>query len=191
MYQGLEHRTNWLKPPGRAQTVQLYKKSLERICWHHQSAWATVTVCRLPASGWHGGFSAYSGLRGSPTQPEYLESHRLSATAGPTRCVDVSRIWGVLAHLCVCACAFICGHISVPLRERVPTRVCVCALLESTGPPGGCPLSTQGQSVSLLRASPLPSLAGFWAPEGPSPLLDAPGPSGLFPPATRQLSQFP
>lgn len=44
VYQGLEHRTNWLKPPGRVQTVQLYKKSLERICWLQQSATAAVTT---------------------------------------------------------------------------------------------------------------------------------------------------
>ena len=61
----------------------------------------------------------------------------------------------MIAHLCVYACAFICRHISVPLREHVPTCVCVCALLESTlGRLEVASLSTQGQSVSLLRASP-------------------------------------
>ena len=111
-------------------------------------------VCRLPASGWHGGFSAYSGLRGSPTQPKYLESHRLSAAAGPSAMLT-SLISGVCLHICACMHVLLSVGTSACLSGNVPTCVCVCALLESTlARLEVASLSTQGQSVSLLRASP-------------------------------------
>lgn len=30
-HQGLEHRTDWQEPPGKAQAVQLYEQSQERV----------------------------------------------------------------------------------------------------------------------------------------------------------------
>lgn len=53
VYQGLEHRTNWLEPPGRVQTVQLYMKSQERVCWLHPSAEDAVSTspCCPPQGG--------------------------------------------------------------------------------------------------------------------------------------------
>lgn len=77
-------------------------------------------------------------------------------------------------------------------------RVCVCVRPPRNVSPPGCAcvtsLSPQGQSVYLLRASPLPSLAEtgillrVW---GPLCLLDNPGLSGPLSTATRQLSRVP
>lgn len=124
---------------------------------HQSSPEATVAVSPhcLPEGGQD--FSSYSDLSGRhpwPMCPTRGRSGAPEGLAGASRwCLCLSHHWGVLARACVCACPM-CACFCLQAQQGAPPR--------NMSPPGcACvtSLNPQGQSVYLLRASPLPSLA--------------------------------
>lgn len=147
VYQSLEHRTDWLGPPGRVQTIQLCKKCLERVCCPHQSPlprllWLRPHAARLRVGS---GFLLLVQARGAA--PHGLCTHKSAERGPPQACraptwVFTSLISGVFACVCacpVCGCCCLQAHLGTPPGACPHPGVSVCPS-ESTGSVGISPM---------------------------------------------------